>query len=75
MYRLRLGDLSPIIVFSMSDIYELALKKLATDSRSLNELEREIGVPSETLRDIKSGHVGSPRFDTLKKIAQYYQRA
>ena len=74
MYRLTAGDISPNLRFNMADIYELALKKLAADERSLNELEREIGVPSETLRDIKSGHVASPRFDTLKRIAKFYQR-
>ena len=58
----------------MADIYETALKKLAADERSLNQLEEEIGVPAETLRDIKSGHVKSPRFDTLKKIARHYEQ-
>ena len=57
----------------MADIYEIALEKLAADERSLNRLAEEIGVPAETLRDIKSGHVKSPRFDTLKKIAKHYQ--
>lgn len=56
------------------DMYELALKKLADDERSLAQLAEEIGVPAETLRDIKSGHVKSPRFDTLKKIATHYDR-
>lgn len=58
----------------MADIYQTALDKLTRDQRSLNELEAETGIPSETLRDIKSGHVKSPRFDTLKKLAALYQR-
>lgn len=57
----------------MADIYELALKKLAQDERSLNEISRETGIPSETLRDIKSGHVKSPRYDTLRVLARHYQ--
>ena len=56
----------------MTDIYELALKKLAADKRSLNEISKETGIPSETLRDIKSGHIESPRFVTMKKLAEHY---
>ena len=63
-----------MMFLNMADIYELALKKLSSDDRSLNELERETGIASETLRDIKSGHVKSPRFDTLKLLAKFYER-
>lgn len=56
------------------DIYEEALKKLRADTRTLNELEKAIGLPAETIRDIKNRIVLSPRYDTLKKIAAHYQR-
>jgi len=59
----------------MADPYEQALKKLAEDSRSLKELSTLTGIPAETLRDIKSGHVENPRFDTLKKLATLYAKA
>lgn len=59
----------------MHDHYEQALKKLAADERSLSELSKLTGIPAETLRDIKSGHVENPRFDTLKKLASIYARA
>ena len=72
--RLTPGDLSPIL-FRMADPYEQALKKLAADERSLNELSKLTGIPAETLRDIKSGHVENPRFDTLKKLVGLYARA
>jgi DNA-binding Xre family transcriptional regulator len=55
------------------DVYEEALKKLRTDRRSLNELERAIGLPAETLRDIKHRIVKNPRLDTLKKIRAHYE--
>ena len=58
----------------MTNPYETAVKKLSSDKRSLNELERETGIPSETLRDIKSGHVKSPRFITVKKLAAFYAK-
>jgi hypothetical protein len=54
------------------DIYEESLKKLRADSRTLGELEKAIGLPAETIRDIKNRIVKSPRFDTLKKIARHY---
>jgi DNA-binding Xre family transcriptional regulator len=59
----------------MHDPYELALKRLRSDRRSLNELEREIGIPAETLRDIKRRIVKFPRFDTLKRLVAYYEQA
>ena len=74
MHRLTSGDLSPTILH-MADPYEQALKKLAADERSLNELSKLTGIPAETLRDIKSGHVANPRFDTLKKLAFLYAKA
>lgn len=58
----------------MVDLYEDALKKLRADKRSLNELERAIGLPAETIRDIKRRIVRWPRYDTLKKIAEHYER-
>ncbi len=59
----------------MIDIQDFVLGHLKADSRSLNEMERNIGVPAETLRDIRSGFVKSPRIDTLRKIATHYMAA
>ena len=59
----------------MADPYEQALKKLAADQRSLIELSKLTGIAAETLRDIKSGHVKNPRFDTLKMLSSFYARA
>lgn len=56
----------------MVDIHEFVVSKLNAETRSLNELAKQTGVPSETLRDIRSRHVRSPRIDTLKKIAAHY---
>ena len=56
----------------MVDMYGIALKKLRADRRSINEMERAIGIPAETLRDIKRGIVRHPRYDTLQKIARHY---
>lgn len=56
------------------DSYDIALKKLRADQRSLNELEEETGIPAETLRDIKNRICKNPRYDTLKKLARYYER-
>lgn len=56
----------------MVDIYEDGLKKLRSDKRSCNELERLIGLPAETIRDIKRRIVRFPRLDTLKAIAKFY---
>jgi len=56
------------------DSYELAVKKLIADQRSINELERVIKLPAETLRNIKRGIVKSPRLDTLRRIAKHYAR-
>lgn len=55
----------------MADIYDFVIEKLRDDDRSLVELEKACGVPSTTIRDIKSGKV-SPRIDTLRKIASLY---
>jgi DNA-binding Xre family transcriptional regulator len=58
----------------MVDVYEEALKKLRADRRSFNELEEVIGIPAETIRDIKRRIVKNPRLDTLRKIVAVYQR-
>jgi DNA-binding Xre family transcriptional regulator len=55
------------------DAYDEALKRLRTDRRSCNELERVIGLPAETIRDIKQRIVKNPRLDTLKKIKAHYE--
>lgn len=55
----------------MADIYDFVIEKLRADERSLMELQEACGVPSTTIRDIKSGSV-SPRIDTLRKIARLY---
>lgn len=58
----------------MVDIFDSVLKSLDGDQRSLAELERLSGVPSETIRDIKARKV-SPRIDTIRKIAALYRSA
>jgi len=55
----------------MADIYDFVIARLRDDERSLVELGKACGVPSTTIRDIKSGSV-SPRIDTLRKIASLY---
>lgn len=54
------------------DFYEAALKRLKDDPRSLLELERQTGVPYETIRDIKYGRNKRFYFQTIKKIAAHY---
>lgn len=58
----------------MTDPYEHGLKKLRADPRSINELERVIGIPAETIRDLKRRICKNPRYTTLKKIARHYER-
>lgn len=60
---------------SLVDIYENALRKLRADKRSLNRLEEEIGIPAETLRDIKRRIVKNPRLNTLRALAKHYAEA
>lgn len=62
------------MVTSMNDPYDLVIRRLKADDRSNNELQKACGVPAETLRDIRSGHIKSPRLDTLRKIAALYER-
>ena len=54
------------------DIYERALRKLVDEKRSMYELARRSGIPKETLRDIRSGYVANPRYDTLKRLARFF---
>lgn len=54
------------------DFYEAALRRLKEDPRSLLELERQTGVPYETIRDIKYERNKRFYFQTVKKIAAYY---
>ena len=54
------------------DPYAVALAHLRADERSLSELSEVIGLPKETLRDIKSGHIKFPRMDTARKIVAHY---
>lgn len=54
--------------------YDAALQKFHKDERPLQTLEQRIGVPWETLRDIKNGTTKSPRLDTLRKMAKHYER-
>jgi transcriptional regulator with XRE-family HTH domain len=56
----------------MSDPYEEVLNRLGKDERSLEQLERECGVPAETIRDIKSGKVKFPRLNTLRALAKCF---
>lgn len=60
-------------MFFMNDPYEQLIENLRADQRSLKQLEVESGVPEETIRDIKSGKVSSPRIDTLRAIAKCFQ--
>lgn len=66
------GEISPRLG-GMQDPYDAVIGRLKADDRSNNDLEKECGVPAETLRDIRSGHIKSPRLDTLRKIAALYQ--
>lgn len=54
------------------DIYEQALKRLRADTRSLRQLKFLSGIPDETLRDLKSGKIKSPRLETIRKVAAFY---
>ena len=55
------------------DEFDIALNRLRADERSLDALSRESGIPKETLRDIKSGHVTFPRINTMRKLATLYR--
>lgn len=59
----------------MADLYEQALKKFRSDERDNGTLAQEIGLPKETVRDIRSGHVEYPRLPTLRLIAAFYEKA
>ena len=72
--RLTHGELSPIRT-DMADLYEQALKKFRSDERDNGTLAQEIGLPKETVRDIRSGHVEYPRLPTLRLIAAFYEKA
>lgn len=54
------------------DIHEAALERLRADERAPAVLEKEIGVPAGTLRDIKKNICTNPRWKTVKQIAAYY---
>lgn len=72
--RLTIWRLTAIVGSVMPDPYEEGLKKLRADRRSNNELERVIGIPAETIRDIRQRICTNPRFQTVKKIARHYER-
>jgi transcriptional regulator with XRE-family HTH domain len=55
------------------DSYETALRKLRADRRTLAELEAATGIPAETLRDIRKRICKNPRYETVKKLAKYYE--
>ena len=57
------------------DIYAKAVKKLREDKRTLLQLERDSGIPYETLRDIKNGITTDPQISTLRRIAKFYELA
>lgn len=71
--RLTISGVPPIRVFV--DIYIKAIRKLREDKRSLLQLERESGIPYETLRDIKNGITTDPQISTLRRIAKFYELA
>lgn len=54
------------------DPFELVLKRFQDDARSLHAIAKLAEVPVETLRDIRSGKVRSPRLDTLRKLMAFY---
>jgi hypothetical protein len=54
------------------DFYEASLKRLKEDTKSLLQLERETGVPWETIRDLKYGRTKRFYFQTVQKIAKHY---
>jgi hypothetical protein len=54
------------------DIYDAALRRLRADARAPAELEKEIGVPAGTLRDLKNNLCTNPRMKTVKKIVAHY---
>lgn len=54
------------------DFYDAALRRLRADDRAPSALEKAIGVPEETLRDIKKGVCKNPRVKTVKKIVAHY---
>lgn len=56
------------------DLFQFVLDRLdREEERSLQQLARDTGVPYSTLRYIKERKTRSPRFDTLKKLADHYQ--
>jgi hypothetical protein len=57
------------------DRYEQALAKLIADERGPTELEQLTGLPAETLRDLKNKTTTNPRFNTLKALAAFYEKA
>ena len=54
------------------DYYEAALKRLKADDTPMLQLERETGVPWETIRDVKYGRNKNVYFATVKKLAHHY---
>lgn len=57
---------------SEMDIYDEPLRRLRRDKRPANEIERESGVPAETVRDLRNGITTDPRLSTVKKLASHY---
>jgi transcriptional regulator with XRE-family HTH domain len=56
----------------MADIYDFVIARLKKEKRGFNELERECGVPAETIRNITRGRVKSPQIRTLRQLANLY---
>jgi DNA-binding XRE family transcriptional regulator len=54
--------------------YTDGLNRLRRDRRSTYTLAAEIGIPRETVRDIKTGRIRAPRWTTMQKIAGHYLR-
>ena len=54
------------------DAYEVALQRLKADQRSYLQMERDSGIPWETLRDLKLGVCKNPRLSTIRKIVAHY---
>lgn len=54
------------------DIYEMAMRRLRADPRPLRQLGLMSNIPEETLRDLKSGKIKSPRMKTVRRLADFY---
>jgi len=72
IWRLHSGDIS--LIKSDMDLFQFVLDRLdREEERSLQQLARDTGVPYSTLRYIKERKTRSPRFETVRKLADHYE--